>query len=105
MGGFEVDPGVATRGVGGVAPEREQRERGRDEGAVTITTDWSSERSMSERWSLGMMAGSGFSSLGLLDGAENTSSSADNEGAIREAASLGNGGTGGGKASNRGELE
>ena len=81
------------------------RERGRDEGAVTITTDWSSERSMSERWSLGMMAGSGFSSLGLLDGAENTSSSADNEGAIREAASLGNGGTGGGKASNRGELE
>ena len=76
------------------------------EGAVTMTTDWSSERSVSDCWSPRWITGRGFSSLGLFDGAENTSavSAGAGTGPIR-AASLGNGGTGGGKASNRGELE
>ena len=71
-----------------------------------MTTDWSSDVSViSEDWSLGLMAGRGFSSLGVLGVAENTSPASAGAGAGIRAASLGNGGTGGGKASNRGELE
>lgn len=80
------------------------RERCRED-LLTMTTDWSSEVSvMSSRWSLGLMAGRGFSSKGVL-GAPNTSPMSAGAGLGMRAASLGNGGTGGGKASNRGELE
>ena len=54
-------------------------------------------------WSL-LMTGRGFSSPDV-DGVENTSAASAGAGPAFLVASLGNGGTGGGKASNRGELE
>lgn len=74
------------------------------DGLLTKIIDWSSEMSVpTERRSLWLMAGRGLS-VEARGGAVNTSVTSTDAG-MRDAWALGNGGTGGGKASKSGELE
>ncbi len=81
-------------------------DRERCPGALTITTDWSSSVSdmLGRRPCSLLIAGRGFSSPDV-DGVEKTSAASARAGPVFLTVSLGNGGTGGGKASNSGELE
>ena len=70
-----------------------------------MTRDWSSDVSVpSDRRSLWLMTGRGFSSPEPREGPEKTSAASLGPALAMRDVSLGNGGTGGGKASNRGEL-
>ncbi len=79
-----------------------ERER-RSCGGLTITRDWSSDMSIaSGRRSMSPIAGSGLSPL--IDGLAEKTSATSAGAAGRRDTPFGNGGTGGGKASKRGEL-